>query len=207
MANIVFTIGHSTHPMQDFVSLLNRYNITAVADVRSHPYSRYNPQYNQKKIKDYLREYGIKYVFLGEELGARSQDPNCYEDGKVQFDRLSQTELFQKGIERIVTGVKKYKIALMCAEKDPIDCHRTILVSRRLSEEGLKVNHILADGSVESQGDIEQRLISIFKMDGGDLFLSDEEIREQAYRKQGDVIAYTEKNEDNDADVPIRSRR
>ena len=145
---MIFTIGHSTHPLDKFIRLLERHDITAICDVRSSPYSQFNPQFNQQELKAGLQERGIKYVFLGEELGARSDDPSCYRDGKVQYDLLAKTELFKRGLERVCKGSEEYRIALMCAEKDPLECHRTILVSRELNKEGLAVEHILADGHV-----------------------------------------------------------
>lgn len=206
MGKAVYTIGHSTHSIETFIGLLKRHGITALADVRSSPFSRYNPQFNQPVLKTTLREHGIQYVFLGDELGARSNDPKCYKDGKVQFDRLAQTKLFGEGLERIATGSEKYRISLMCAEKDPIECHRTILVSRRLKDAGFSVIHILSDGSTETHEALEERLITMFKMNNGDLFLSPEDIREQAYQKQGEAIAYTMTNEVDDTDAPKRAQ-
>lgn len=197
MTGTIFTIGHSTHPIDRFVEMLKAHDVTALADVRSSPFSRFNPQFNKNNLKEALIPFGIRYVFLGAELGARSTDSNCYVDGKVRFDLLAKTDSFQRGVRRLAEGCRKYRIALMCAEKDPIDCHRTILVSRNLKEAGFAVRHILENGQLESQDAIEKRLISMFKMDNGDLFLSMEEIKDTAYRKQGELIAYAEQNEPN----------
>ncbi|MEG3620002.1 DUF488 domain-containing protein [Magnetovibrio sp. PR-2] len=202
----VFTVGHSTHSIEKFIGMLDMHGITALADVRSSPYSQYNPQFNRESLKAALRCQGIQYVFLGEELGARSEDPKCYKDGKVQFDRLAQTELFREGLERVATGSEQYKISLMCAEKDPIECHRTILVSRSLKESGFSVIHILADGKTEAHEDLESRLIAMFKMNNHDLFLSADEILKKAYTKQGEAIAYTMKTEEEDADSRKRAQ-
>src|SRR5262249_48596390 len=125
---MMHTIGHSNHPIQDFLDLLRRHGITAVADVRSTPYSRFNPQFRRAKLQASLAEVGIQYVFLGAELGARSQDPSCYDaDGRVSYARLAKTELFRSGIERLITGSSQYRISIMCAEREPLECHRTIL--------------------------------------------------------------------------------
>src|SRR5262245_42911466 len=97
LAPTIYTIGHSNHPLERFIGLLQENNITAVANVRSNPYSRHNPQYNREQLASALRDRGIAYVFVGKELGARSDDPGCYVDGKVQYGRLSQTPLFQAG--------------------------------------------------------------------------------------------------------------
>jgi len=202
----LYSIGHSTHTIERFIELLKEHGITALADVRSSPFSRFNPQFNQHELKASLRENGIKYVFLGQELGARSDNPKCYKDGKVQFDILAKTELFQSGLERIEKGCKNYRISLMCAEKDPIECHRTILVSRRLKEAGFAVNHILSNAQTESHEALEERMIGMFKLNNGDLFLSPDEIREKAYQRQGDAIAYTMKNDADDDDVHKRAQ-
>ena len=132
MCEVVFTIGHSTHPPERFLALLRQHGITALCDVRSRPYSRLNGQFNRENLQESLRESGITYVFLGKELGARSEDASCYVRGKVQYDHLARTELFKKGLDRVRQGMKDYRIALMCAEKDPLVCHRAILVARHL---------------------------------------------------------------------------
>jgi len=191
MKPTVFTIGHSTHPIDQFIGLLEQHGITALCDVRSSPYSQFNPQFNQEELKASLREHGVKYVYLGKELGARSNDSSCYRNGKVQFDILAQTNLFKSGLERIRKGSEEYSAALMCAEKDPIECHRTILVSRELEKEGFAVIHILGDGDVEAHESAIDRLVKNLKLNHGDLFMSEDELREKAYKIQGDAIAYT----------------
>ena len=143
MEPTVFTIGHSNHRLERFLELLKLHSITAVGDVRSSPYSRYNPQFNREPLDRDLGDVGIAYVYLGKELGARSEDPACYESGRVQYNR-ARTELFQGGLDRVQAGMKNYRLALMCAEKEPLGCHRTILVSRHLSARGVHVTHILA---------------------------------------------------------------
>src|SRR6202521_1160216 len=109
MQEVIFTIGHSTHPQKRFIALLLQHGITALCDVRSKPYSRVNPQFNREELKESLRERCIKYVFLGKELGARSEDPMCYENGKVQYDRLAATPAFKAGIERVLAGAEKFR--------------------------------------------------------------------------------------------------
>lgn len=196
MSEVVFTVGHSTHPIDTFLKLLDRHGISAICDVRSSPYSRFNPQFNKEALSKSLGEYGIKYVFFGKELGARSEDPACYRDGRVQYGALARTKLFRSGIERVRLGVERgYKMALMCAEKDPLDCHRTVLVARNLEREGFNVSHILSDGSLETQDEATSRLVKQFNFDQDDLFLSAEEVIDKAFRKQEEKIAYT----DNDS--------
>lgn len=190
MSEIVFTIGHSTHPVERFFELLKKHGITVLADVRSQPYSRANPQFNQEALQLSLQESGIKYVFLGMELGARSEDESCFDNGKVQYDRLSKTALFQSGLERVKKGMQDYRIALMCAEKDPLDCHRTILISRCLEELGVNVQHIHSDGHVESHVEAMRRLLRQLHLQEADLIRSHDEMLVVAYRIQGRRIAY-----------------
>ena len=130
----LFTVGHSNLSIEAFISLLQQHEITAVADVRSHPYSRRFPHFSQPTLKASLLNAGIRYVFLGKELGARPEDLSCYEGGKALYQRIADTQLFSEGIQRLLKGTEIYKIALMCAEKDPITCHRTILVCRQLKQ-------------------------------------------------------------------------
>ncbi|MEG4583650.1 DUF488 domain-containing protein [Microcoleus sp. MOSTC5] len=159
----LFTIGHSNLSIEAFVLLLQQHGITAVADVRSHPFSRYLPHFNKSEIKASLSSVGIQYVFLGKELGARPEDLSCYDSsGKALYDRIAATSLFAAGIQRLLKSAANYKISLICAEKDPITCHRTILVCHKVREFNLEINHILSDGTLESHQHLEERLLSKF---------------------------------------------
>ncbi len=187
----IFTVGHSTHPLNRFIALLQEHNITALGDVRSKPYSRANPQFNREDLKKALKEVGIVYVFLGKELGARSKDPTCYEHGKVQYDRLALTKQFRSGVGRVQEGMTKFRLALMCAEKEPLECHRTVLVARHLAELGIDVQHIHADGHLESQAELNDRLMRELALPESDMFRSHDDILKDAYKIQEDRIAYT----------------
>jgi uncharacterized protein (DUF488 family) len=199
MTEIVYTVGHSTMPAERLIALLKEHGITALADVRSQPYSRMNPQFNREDLKQALREQAIAYAFLGRELGARSEDRSCYDHGKVQYSRLARTPLFEKGLTRVRDGVKKHRIALMCAEKEPLDCHRTILVSRYLVLAGIEVRHILNDGRIEHHTDALNRLIRQLRLPESDMFTPRDQIISEAYRLQGDRIAYAEDRPDDEA--------
>lgn len=190
----VLTIGHSTHPVEIFVKLLHQHGVTAVADVRSMPYSRANPQFNRETLESSLKQGGIAYVFLGLELGARSDDPSCYEKGRVQYDRLARTDLFREGLERVLKGAQSFRVALMCAEKEPLECHRTLLVSRALASQGVSVSHILADGCIEPHAVAMKRLIGLVGLPNTDLFRSNDELIEAACAIQEERIAYTKKD-------------
>ena len=191
---MIHTVGHSNHPIERFLALLQPHGITVVADVRSTPYSRFNPQFRREKLQAALAEVGIQYLFLGEELGARSQDPACYDaEGRVSYARLAGTPLFRRGISRLKAAMAEHRISLMCAEREPLDCHRTILVARELVRDGVPVTHILGDGSLESHEHAMERLAAKLKLTGGDLFASSSERIEQAYDAQAARIAYVKK--------------
>lgn len=194
MTSVLYTIGHSNHPIESFISLLKCHEVTAIGDVRSHPYSRFVQQYSQQQLKASLAAAGIAYVFLGKELGARSENPACYKQGRVQYVRLAKEPIFLEGIERVKQGMARYRIALMCAEKDPIECHRALLVARKLFESGIPVNHILADGSLESHENMESRLLATCKLPEGDMFKSRDEFVADAYLLQGERVAYQDES-------------
>ena len=188
----VFTIGHSNLEFAIFVALLKQHGVQAVADVRSSPYSKYNPQFNREPLQRALGEQLISYVFLGEELGARRSEPECYVNGRADYSLIARTPAFIRGLERMLQGAVKMRVAMMCAEKDPIDCHRCILVSPRLRERGLDVLHIHGDGALETHEQTERRLAQLFHLSGRELFRSTSEIVAEAYRLQGEKIAYQE---------------
>lgn len=188
--NAVMTIGHSTHQLSEFLTLLRQGGVTAVADVRSVPASRYAPQFNQHSLYKALREEGMKYVFLGEELGARTKDSTCYVNGRVQYSRLAQTRGFMRGIERLEKGVQTEKIAIMCTEGDPLGCHRTVLIARVLVERGIVVKHIYADGRVETHASVMKQLMAKFGLGEDELFRTPDERLEDALNRQEDEIAY-----------------
>jgi uncharacterized protein (DUF488 family) len=188
----LFTVGHSAHPIESFIGLLKQHSITALVDVRSHPYSRHSPQYSREALKAVLAREQITYVFLGKELGARSENPACYYQSKVQFDLLAKEPQFAIGLGRLRTGMEHFRIALMCAEKDPLDCHRAVLVARRVYESGIPVEHIQADGRLEKHAEMEDRMLHNLKM-FPDMLNSREDILVTAYRVWGDKIAYEDK--------------
>lgn len=195
----VLTVGHSNHTVEAFLALLRQHSVTALADVRSAPYSRFAPQFNRDTLERSLSAIGIRYVYLGRELGARSDDPACYEDGRVQYQRLAQTDSFHRGIERVLRGASEFRIALMCAEKDPLNCHRCILVARALDDLGVDVQHILLDGRLESHRDAMERLLDVTGMHHEDLYRTNKELIQEALSRQEERIAY---RDDGSAEEP-----
>jgi len=190
MRNELFTIGYAPHTLDSFLRVLQRHQITALADVRSSPYSQYKPEFNKEKLSDFLKENNIAYVFLGDECGARVEDPACYINGKVDYKLVVETQNFKKGLERIKKGMENFRIVLMCAEKDPITCHRTILICRSLIDGEININHILSNGKVEDHKSSEYRLMKLFKLNHQDLFCSEQQRLDDAYSRQGEEIAY-----------------
>lgn len=189
----VYTIGYAGRSIDQFLSLLQENSITAIADVRSSPRS-HALAFNQETLKSSLRQAGIFYVFLGRELGARSPDKNCYVNGKVQYDLLAATDSFQSGLERVERGRYTHQIALMCAEKDPIECHRCILVGRHLSSRGVPVRHIVETGRVEDHDFTMHRLVDVLRLAATCPSEPEQERLVMAYQIQGNRIAYQNGN-------------
>ena len=192
MSETIYTIGHSNRTAEEFLALLVENELTAVADVRSQPYSRMNPQFNRESLAEFLGKHEIAYVFLGEELGARSRDPACYVDGKVQYDALARTKLFEHGLDRVEKGTLRYRLALMCAEKEPLACHRFILVARHLARRGFQLRHIIDPGVVEDHEASVARLLVELRMDSMHLFGTQDDLVELAYERQAARIAFTQ---------------
>jgi uncharacterized protein (DUF488 family) len=190
--NLVLTVGHSTHSFDAFENLVKRHSVTALADVRSAPFSRFNPQFNKDVLECNLKLHGISYVFLGRELGARSSDRSCYENGRVQYARLARTDRFRQGVERVMRGAQRHRIALLCAEREPLECHRTLLVARALDEQGVSVAHILGDGGLEAHRDAMERLLDMIGLPHQDLFRSREELISHALARQEEKVAYVD---------------
>jgi uncharacterized protein (DUF488 family) len=191
--NPLFTIGHSTHEISKFLGLLKQHRIEVVADVRSRPHSRFE-WFSRPALEKALKENGIRYVFLGEELGARREERECYIGLRADYDLISLTTAFQSGMKRLRTGVERFRVALMCSEREPLDCHRTVLVCRH-AKPFADISHIHADGRLESHADAELRMMSRYIPEEGDLFRSPEELLNLAYKRRGVEINYVEKTE------------
>lgn len=188
MDNPIYTIGHSNHSEEEFLDLLVQNDINAIADVRSYPYSEYVKWFNREVLAEQLKSKRIHYVFLGRELGGRGTLSERNNKGKVSYEKIAKTKSFKSGLERVCKGSEKYRIALMCSEGKPIDCHRAILIAKKLVEDGYKVIHILKDGDCENHyPDTENELLKLKGFINDDDSISD---LENAYRKQEYKIAY-----------------
>ena len=191
---IIYTIGHSNREASELIQILHHYQTQLVADVRSEPYSKYSPQFNKETIKQVLINSGIKYLFLGKELGARPKDQNCYINGKVSFEKLRASDIFKQGVSRLLAEAKKNNIVLMCSEKEPINCHRSILISRVLEQEGVEVKHIISETEMLDNFCFEENLLKKFKIQETlfDTESSKNSNIDEAYEKQEKVISYQE---------------
>jgi len=146
----IFTIGHSNHPAEHFLDLLRANGVTAVADVRSKPYTRYAKHFCREPASRQLRASSIAYVFLGDLIGGKPDDPDLLgSDGKPDYVRIAASPAFATGIDRLVAGAASHVIALMCGEEDPSACHRHHLIAPALAARGLTVRHIRGDGRIE----------------------------------------------------------
>jgi uncharacterized protein (DUF488 family) len=151
----LFSIGHSNHPLEKLLALLGRYQIDVVVDARSHPRSRAAPQFDSRSLKTALRNAGIKYLYLGKELGGRPAGSEFYDsEGHVLYGRVAASPTFQSGLERLQRGARHYRVAVLCSEENPEHCHRRLLIGRVLATHGFSVQHIRGDGRLQTEADL-----------------------------------------------------
>lgn len=189
----ILTIGHSTLPYERFLAVLQRASVTAVADVRTAPFSRHFPHFNRETLRDELRQDNVAYVFLGEELGGRPKAQRFFCNGVADYEKMARTKDFERGLERVIEGAKKYRIAMMCSEHDPLDCHRCLLVGRALHERGIVVRHILSSGEIIDHRQIEEKLMEMSGKSDVDLFEPPARRLAAAYRDRALKVAFSEK--------------
>ena len=156
-----FTIGHSNHPIGRFVELLRHNGVTALADVRTVPHSRWVPHFGKAALERQLREADIAYIFMGDQLGGRPRDKSLWRGQHVDYDLVAATAAFNLGLDDVMSASARGRLALMCAERDPLQCHRFLLVARQLARRGALIEHILADGRRESQAETERRAANL----------------------------------------------
>jgi uncharacterized protein (DUF488 family) len=194
----LFSVGHSNHEVGDLLRLLRGAGVTAVADVRSSPYSRRRPQFNRGQFQSDLAQSGVEYVFLGDLLGGRPDDPGLYSaESWVDYEAVRATPEFRLGLDRLLGGLERFTVAMLCAEEDPLDCHRGLMITPALVERGCAPLHLRKGGWVETTEEMERRLLKEAGLDdavGGGLFpLGDDEHRRlvaEAYRLMNRKKAY-----------------
>ena len=167
----VWTIGHSRHEFGAFAKLLEQNSIEVVVDVRTIPNSKMAPQFNEITLRKSLEERNLEYIFMGKELGGRPDGDHMYDEkGHVLYNKLAESDLFKVGVERLLNGISKYRIAIMCSEGKPEGCHRHLLISRVLQDSNIEVFHILTDGSSIAYQEIakEDNQIALIELEGGE---------------------------------------
>ena len=184
----LFTIGHSNLPADRFVDLLKNAGVTAIADVRSVPFSRWCPWFSRQALAERLAQEGIAYLAMGDALGGRPRDPRLYRDGVADYAAMAVTSEFRAGLAQVREAMARQRVCLMCAEREPLECHRGLLIARALAEQGIAPGHILNDGTIEPHAATEQRLLALTG-GGEDLFRDHAARLAEAYRQRARGIA------------------
>jgi uncharacterized protein (DUF488 family) len=183
----LLTIGHSNLPAEHFLSMLRANGVSAVADVRSVPFSRRFPWFSARTLAERLQGQGIAYLAMGDTLGGRPADPDLYRDGVADYEAMARTSEFRAGLERVTAAARRHRLCLMCAEREPLDCHRCLLIGRALAERGSAIGHILGSGTVEPHAATEERLLA--GRPANDLFGGRDLLLADAYRARARAIA------------------
>ena len=189
-AAAILTIGHSRHSLERFVALLEAAQVTAIADVRSAPVSRFSPQFNKAALAASLTARGIAYEFFGKELGGRPDRPGMYTQGRADYEKMAASPDFRAGLAELTEAAERHRLAVMCSEADPLDCHRCLLVGRALATAGLEVGHILPSGEIITHAQAEERLLALEGFAEPDLLLPRAERLAEAYRARNRKAAY-----------------
>lgn len=201
----LYTIGHSSHQLTDFLNMLLKHSIDCIVDIRSIPASRYSPQFNKETLQGFLRSHNVDYQFFGYEFGARRND-SFNDSGYVDFELTVQTVLFQEGVNKLIQLLDKRNIALMCSEADPLECHRFSLIGKYFYEEGVEVCHILKDATISGHKKLEQEMISKYLHSRRPLLPNIDELfgtytaedqRRDAYRLKNKEIGFRIDQQDN----------
>lgn len=192
----LYTIGYAGFSVDDFINTLKEKSIGALVDVRSSPYSSRFEQFNITNVKDVLNNNNIYYLFLGDELGARPKDRSLYSNNSADFDKISKSSLFIDGCQRIRDGLSKFPVCIMCAEKDPVTCHRTILVANKFRSlyPDVTIQHIHSSTKIEPQEKIDRRIMAMYDLEQEHFFKSFDERLIEAYSLRAKEIAFHEDN-------------
>lgn len=155
----IYSIGHGNKKLDDFINELKSFGISYLIDVRSKPFSKWNPQFNQTSLEIDLKKYGITYVFLGDKLGGLPEDNTCYVNGKIEYDLIKEKDFFKEGMERLIkANEKNIKVTVMCSETNPEECHRSKLIGQELIKRNISMQHIISENKVKSQETVMNEL-------------------------------------------------
>jgi uncharacterized protein (DUF488 family) len=184
----LLTIGHSNLPADGFMALVQGAGVTAIADVRSVPFSRRFPWFSGPKLAARLQAADIAYLPFGDALGGRPREPELYCDGVADYEKMAAAPQFRAGLDRLAETMQRFRSCLMCAEREPLDCHRCLLIARALAERGFALGHILIDGTIEPHAATEDRLMG--RVGGSNDLFGDRTARlAQAYRGRAGKVA------------------
>jgi uncharacterized protein (DUF488 family) len=189
----LFSIGHSNIPADRFLAVLRNAGVNAIADVRSVPLSRFFPWFSRNALSARLAEAGIGYAAMGEALGGRPHNERLYCNGVADYEAMAAQPEFSAAIDSLIEGVARSRICLLCAERDPLDCHRFLLVARRLAERGVSIGHILHDGTIEPHKGTVQRLLALDDKDCGRFAAGQAKRLAAAYRRRAQAVAFRQK--------------
>jgi uncharacterized protein (DUF488 family) len=189
----LLSMGHSNLAAERFMAMLRPAGADAIADVRSVPASRFCPWFSAKNLAPLLAKAGMAYLGFGDALGGRPRDPSLYRDSIVEYEAMARTPGFRAGLDRLIAEAGRHRLCLMCSEREPLDCHRCLLVARALAARGLTIGHILHDGTIEPHAATEQRLLRLENAEG-DLFAAGHNERiAAAYRRRARAVAFRNK--------------
>jgi uncharacterized protein (DUF488 family) len=184
----VLTIGHSNLAADRFIALLQQAGVSAIADVRSLPFSRWCPWFSRKPLTERLASERMGYLAFGDALGGRPQKRQLYRDGVADYEAMAATLGFRAALERLTAAIGRHRVCLLCAEREPLDCHRSLLVGRALAERGIALGHIRADGTIEPHAATEERLLALVGPEG-DLFGDRAARLAEAYSRRARAVA------------------
>lgn len=190
---MIYTLGHSTHPLETFIGLLKQHGIEALVDIRSVPMSRFNPQFRQKDLKAALEAVGLDYVYRGDALGGQPRAQHHNRQLRIPYAARVQMPEFKAGLAALKNLAAQKRVTIMCAEKEPLNCHRTLLVARALAEENFPVLHILGDGNLRTQEEVEEDLLNWRGLEVGGLFDDPATRLEEAYARRSGAGTYKRK--------------
>ena len=177
MNTSLFSIGHGNKKIDTFLQELKSFNIDYLADVRSKPFSKFNSHFNRNELQYFLKKHNVKYLFLGDLIGGLPDDKSCYnEKGKVDYQLLKNKDFFKEGLNRLITAhSKNLRVAIMCSETDPKECHRSKLIGRELLKYGIDINHIIKENNFKTQSELNRELFGLFA-DDNDFYQSSKKI-------------------------------